>query len=464
MSLALTLLNYHLVVVLVVLLVLVFVSNVLQQGRPPSSSMAWIIFIITLPYLAIPLYLAIGARKLASKAIENKRQLYQDLAARAPILINPPADRLLYSYHLPPPRDGNQVRFHADGRAALHDLLGLIDTATHRLDLCTFILADDMIGQQVRTHLIARARCGVQVRVLLDGVGSFLLPKGFLVPLKQAGVQIAWFIPVIHRPFKGRTNLRNHRKLLIADGCRVWSGGRNLKNDYFFAAEGDRPAWIDLTHRAEGPVASDFQYLFDADWYFATGKPSASSAPCPPLANGQPMRMLPTGPDIHGDPLYALLMSSALESRQRIVIVTPYYVPDDALSKSVCLAARKGTKVELILPQASNHPLTDIARNRHLRKLHAAGGRIYLLPERMIHAKLFIFDGQLALNGSANLDVRSLFLNFELMSVFYHPQQLDWLASWAAALKADAIPYQADQPGLLKRNLEGLVSLLSFQL
>jgi cardiolipin synthase len=140
-------------------------------------------------------------------------------------------------------------------------------------------------------------------------------------------------------------------------------------------------------------------------------------------------QLIPSGPDHVDDTVYSLMLSAAYHARERILAVTPYFVPDDALLSAWCLACRRGIDVTLLMPERSNHPLADLARERSLRQLQQAGGRVLLFPA-MMHAKAVVVDDQLALCGTVNLDARSLFLNFELMVAFYDRRRIDWLTDW----------------------------------
>ncbi len=187
---------------------------------------------------------------------------------------------------------------------------------------------------------------------------------------------------------------------------------------------GTGQAWVDLSFDLQGPLAAQAQHRFNQDWAFATQQapppvPQAEAMP-PPAPDGAALaQLVASGPDQVDDTLYALLLSGCYTARRRILAVTPYFVPDDSLQMALTLAARRGLQVDLVLPRRSNHRLADVARNRALRELWAAGAHIWLAPH-MVHAKAIVIDDTLALVGSANLDARSLFLNYELMVAFYH--------------------------------------------
>jgi cardiolipin synthase len=447
------------------LLVYVVVSHVLQQRRHPSAAIGWVLFMLLLPFAALPLYLLFGTRKLARASPST----LTDHAAW------PPGDdiawpaRTAIALEQPPPAAYRDLHIHADGAQALHALLEVIDGARHTLDLCTFILGRDALGAAVSAHLAASARAGVRVRLLLDGVGRMLGGRPDLSALAQAGVRIGLFVPPLHSPLKGRTNLRNHRKLVVADAGhvaeRLWSGGRNLAAEYFEGQPG-HAAWRDLSFDLQGPLARQAADLFQRDWLFAVGDgpPSAHARTAPIAAPGESAgQVIASGPDQANDTLQALLVSAACRACARMMLVSPYVVLDDALLMALTLAARRGVQVDLLLPARSNHRLADIARHRSLRALAGAGVRIWLAP-RMLHAKAVIVDEALALAGSANLDSRSLFLNYELMVAFHDARDIARYAAWFDLERNTARRYVAQPPGLWRDLGEGLVLWLGFQL
>lgn len=171
-------------------------------------------------------------------------------------------EQVLANAGIPHAVSGNPVSFHTDGTAALEAMLALLDGSRTNLDLCIFLMSDDAVGKRIISKLLNAARRGVKVRLLLDGVGSFLLPRRRVRTLTDASIEVAWFIPLLHRPFRGRTNLRNHRKFAVADNTRAWLGGRNLAREYF----ADDSTWIDFSFDIEGPVVERLSRVFAADW------------------------------------------------------------------------------------------------------------------------------------------------------------------------------------------------------
>ena len=464
------------------LLTYLVVTRVRRQRRHPYAALAWVMGIAAFPYLGLPLFLVFGTRKVVRPATPRQPAPAGPWAALAPLW----ATRLLAALGVAGARPQAVVRFESDGEAALAQLQRVIGSARHTLDLCTYVLGDDEVGAAVAAALADRARAGVRVRLLVDSIGSLKSAHSHDAMLKNAGVRTRLFMPALGRPGRGRVNLRNHRKLLIADGEVVWSGGRNLANEYFIGRVGE-PPWLDLSFAAEGALAAQAQALFDGDWRIARGARQAprlgyaerfarqqaleqpsdaadyAAAPSTDATFTSLAQWVPSGPDFHEDVLHALLVSAAFHAEQRLLLATPYYVPDESVQEALVLAAKRGLQITLLLPRRSNHRLADWARGRAVRELVEAGVDVRLLPA-MLHAKAVVVDDVLALCGSANLDSRSLFINYEAMAAFYGRAEIDWLADWINAHAAQAEPASAKPPSWLRDIGEGIVATLAFQL
>jgi cardiolipin synthase len=459
--------TWHGLLAITGLLIYVLGSHARRQRRHPSAAMAWVISLALIPYLALPLYLLFGSRKVPRDAAAHlpatafKARASDTQAARF--------QHLAAAMGLPPASSYQQLEIHQDGQEALDGLRSVIASASRTLDLCTFLIGRDVLGKEVAELLMRRAQHGVQVRLLIDGIGIYLGGRVDLKRLSAAGVQVALFVSPLRSPLPGRTNLRNHRKMVIADGHRLWSGGRNLAAEYFVGdpASGQQDApWIDLSFDVQGDIVGQAQAQFDQDWRFATQTVAPADPPvmrATPASDAKGAQLVASGPDQDDDTLYALLISSCFTAQARIMAVTPYFVPDAALLMALTLAARRGVVVDLVLPQKSNHTLADMARHAALREMSAAGARVWMVPQ-MVHAKAIVIDHDLALAGSANLDERSLFLNYELMFAFFEPADIQRFAHWAENQRARASLYRARPPGVLREISEGLIRWLAFQL
>jgi cardiolipin synthase A/B len=456
----------HMAFVLAALLVYAVSTHTGGQRRHPSAAIAWVLMIALLPYIGLPLYLALGQRKFARPTRQATAPAHPHNSS-----LQQSAMATLAGMGLAPPSANRHLRLHRDGQAAWDALAALIQSAQRQLDICTFVLGRDALGERVVRLLEERAAAGVRVRLLLDAFGSWRTSHAHVRRLRAAGAQVQWYMPLLHNPLRGRVNLRNHRKLAIADGQRLWTGGRNLAAEYF-THDLNAPAWLDLSFSIDGPLASQALELFDSHWRFGQSPRSAEDDTQPvPLQNLEPppetgkhlAQLIPSGPDQAEDTFYGLLLTTLFRAQHRVVAVTPYFVPDDSMLTALCLAARRGVRVELILPARSNHRLADIARARALRDLVAAGGLVRLAPG-MVHAKAVVVDDALAFCGSLNLDSRSLFLNFELMVAFYSAQDIAEVTQWIDGHFSHLPRFQPVQPSLWRDIAEGLVRWLGFQI
>jgi cardiolipin synthase A/B len=452
--------SLHSLAIVVSVLAYVLTARAERERRPPSIAIAWVLGMIALPYLVLPMYLLFGRRKLPRKVLPR---------ASARCSAGHWAQDLIQSFGLPACSPA-RIRLHQDGAESAAALFAAMSSAQSRLDICTYILGDDDFGRKAMQHMMERARNGVEVRLLLDGVGAIQLPKACFKALEIGGVETAIFSPLFARRTQGPRNLRNHRKMVVADGNRLWAGGRNLAAEYFSGVAG-APPWRDLTFDLQGPVAGAAAAQFESDWVAAGGKPASAETASLSSANLAALdhepageaQFLPSGPDQSEDTVHALLIDACFQARDRMLAVTPYFVPDVSLETAMRLAARRGVRIDLCIPRSSNHKLADFARNRALRSLSLAGVNVHLLPD-MCHAKAVVFDDALALSGSVNLDSRSLLLNYECAVVFYGRTQIDWLANWIKALIPHTVAFDGRPPGLVRDLCEGLLLTVAYQL
>jgi cardiolipin synthase len=442
----------HSLAIVVSVLTYVLTTRAERERRPPAIAIAWVLGMMAFPYLVFPMYLMFGRRKLPRTASgwSGRRSYAQHWA-----------EDLIESFGLPPAAP-SRVKFHRDGPESHAGLLSIMQEATRRLDVCTYILGDDSLGREVTNLMKACVRRGVRVRFLIDGVGALQLPRARFSELQDAGVETAIFSPLLARKTPGPRNLRNHRKWTLADGERLWAGGRNLAAEYFMGDVGKVP-WSDLSFELAGPTAASAALQFEADWKAAGGGP-ADAIPLAELQYADGFsQFLPSGPDQLEDTVHALLIDACFQATQRMLAVTPYFVPDVSLETAMRLAARRGVKIDLCIPAKSNHILADFVRNRSLRALSNAGVSIHLLPG-MNHAKAVVFDDGIALCGSCNLDSRSLLLNYESAVVFYDAREIEWLAGWIRDLIPSAGVFDNRPPSLWRDICEGLLLTVAYQL
>jgi cardiolipin synthase A/B len=434
----------HLLTVVGVLLAFLALARLLSERRQPGNTFAWLLAIAFVPYIGVPLFLIFGGRKLRKLAARKAR-----LCPIVPGVAPSPAAATATAQVLTlngscPPVGGNQVRFLVTGEDSFATLERHIREARHSIDVMTFILARDAVGRRLVRLLAERARHGVKVRVLLDALGCFASSGSFVDPIRRAGGRVEKFMPVMPLQSRGSANLRNHRKIAIFDHHVAMLGGRNVAKEYMGPTH-LKNRWRDFGAEIRGPAVGLLQEIFLADWAFASGEPleklHAALPPSSPAAAGDSeLQIVASGPDVDGDPLYEGILSLIETAEKSLWVITPYFIPDEVLLRMMLVKARSGVDVRLVVPARSNHPITDLARLHALRQLHAAGARVLLYQPGMNHAKAMLVDERIGLFGSANMDMRSLFVNFEVGIVTYSPREAQHLSDWMGEVFAQSKP------------------------
>ena len=454
----------HCIAVVSFLLAFVLLTDVLRKTRQPGGTMAWALAIVLMPYVGVPCYLLFGGRKI-KKLRRDKMELYGEMGPITETPMSPLglADRALRSGAMPPPREGHTVDLHFSGEDAFNTLVKLIESARETIHITTFILGRDEVGRAIIEALAKKAREGVEVRLLLDSLGSLWARGDFVKPLLDAGGSIGYFLPVLPVRRRWSANLRNHRKMVIVDNRSAMVGGMNLST-YFMGPTPNPERFLDASVFLTGPAVRDIQQIFINDWEYATNanieammdNTKATTAP-----GNEVIQVAASGPDVPDDIMHDALVCAMMDAKKRIWIVTPYFVPDEPLLKALCMQARMGCDVRIVLPFRSNHRIPDWARRPALRRLNTAGAHIHTYAKGMIHAKLVLFDDTLAVSGSPNLDMRSMYLNFEIALFHYSPADIAEIDSWIDALKEECDDWQPTPPNLLNDWAEGLSQLVS---
>lgn len=435
-------------IVVGVLVVAVAIVFVLQQRRTPQSAAASILFMLILPYVAIPLFLMLGFRKQGSRfpAIQ-----FTNFDAGT---VDAPAADLLRQMGAPQPTGGNTLTLLDTADTARAALDELINGAQETLDILFYIVAPDPVGERFVEKLTTKAKAGVKVRLNIDRLGTLRRPHRALDALRAAGGEVRYFSPFLHPPDNGHLNLRNHRKLVIADRARVWTGGRNVGAEYL----GTGPdVWTDLSFTVTGPAVQPFIDVFASDWD-VTGRAVSGDLHRAETTGGTAvLQVVPSGPDEPEDVLHDGLVTLIHRSRARVWVATPYFVPTEELQAALASAARRGVDVRLLLPDISNQRTADFARGPYLRELQAIGVKINRFTAGMLHAKAGLID-DVAWAGSANFDVRSLLLNFELALFCHDAPTVRQIEDWYLA-KSKNCELGVSEASLPMRIVEGVFRL-----
>ncbi|MBL8629937.1 MAG: cardiolipin synthase [Rhodospirillaceae bacterium] len=395
-------------------------GHVLLRKDNESVVVGWIALILLSPFLGSALYGLFGinriersARKLRNRAQVGARSalsafLVPDIA-KADLRLSGDATAINDLPFLP----GNQVIPLMNGDMAYPAMLEAIAGAKHTIALSTYIFDYDATGQTFVAALVAAVARGVNVRVMIDDVGLHYSAHAIDEYLAKGGVATVRFIPHNLR-FIRFFNLRNHRKIMVADGQVGFIGGINIRHGNMLSAKPKHPVQ-DIHFQVRGPVLDQMSALFEEDWEFAKKQEIdlprwSETAAYPGLVEA---RLAPAGPDHRIETLQWLILGALAVSQKHVRIMTPYFIPNPNLATALCVCALRGVVVEVLLPARSNIPGFDWAMAANFEKLLAYGVRIYFSPPPFDHSKLMIVDGRWALVGSTNWDQRSLRLNFE---------------------------------------------------
>ena len=411
-----------------VLLALLVTVDVLLKKSDVRGALGWIAAAWLSPIFGSLLYYMFGINRVTRRALKLRRRENSQARAR------PPGTGPVLSANIAtlaevgrrvtesPLIAGNSVSVHQGGDAAYDAMLKAIGEARHCVAMASYIYRDDAAGRAFSDALIAARRRGVEVRVLLDGVGIGYFFPAVLYRLKSAGVVaerflhtwVPWRMPFL--------NMRNHRKLLIVDGAKAFVGGMNIAAEHSHRL--NRGAYIEDIHfQADGPVARSLMDAFARDWTFTTDELLDQDYWWPDIPENGPVqaRGLRSGPDADIYKIEMLAGAALTLAKKRIRIVTPYFLPDQRLQFAIAQACMRGVEVDIILPLHSDHLYMQWAMYGHLRFFRHIAANIYLSPPPFDHSKLVTLDGEWSLIGSSNWDARSFRLNFEYDLECYDP-------------------------------------------
>jgi len=412
-------------------------SVLLQRRRSPLSALSWILTLFLLPYVGLFLWWAIGRthlrrkrrkRRSASSQFTRRMDALRDDLPEVPSpewellpIKRLPHDLLLWVFR---PSSGNRVELLVDGPAVYPAMEQAIRQARHHVHLLFYTWSPDETGRRFRDLVAEKARQGVQVRLLYDAVGSATTPNRFMRPLSEAGGKVAVFHPTKFFRRLPHFNFRNHRKLVLVDGEVAFVGGLNIADCYAHD-------WHDLAVELRGPVFDQLQEVFLDDWFDATEEnlvdPSYfgrwADPPSPPREDGADCAVVASGPHMEYNIYRDAFFLAITQARRRIWITTPYFIPDIALQTALRTAVYRGVDVKLLVPGRSDAPPVQWAGRSYFPSLLEAGVEIYEYQPEILHAKDVVFDDDVSVVGSANMDIRSFRLNFEL-SVFVRDTRL----------------------------------------
>ena len=401
--------------------------HILLNKRDPRGAALWLAITGLLPFAGPLLYWILGINRVKrSNTVRARRrsrpgwihwrqdhpanlgeEQYPELGS-----LNDISGRITGQPLLP----GNTVEPLYEGNQAFPAMLAAIGAAERSVNLSTYILDRDAVGLRIISALCTAAQSGVEVRVLVDGIGTSRSAIAMARRLHGAGAMLSVFHPLfglwVRRP---GINMRNHRKLLIIDGKIGFTGGLNISSRHFLTRWKKVELIRDIHFRITGPVLEPMQAVFAEDWHSSKGELLDSDRfLAKPDDQGEALaRAVSSGPDEDFERIYQLILGALRSAREHVLIMTPYFIPDRALIQALCSAVLAGVRVEILLPEKSDHPLVQKASMAYIPELIENGVKVQLIPPPFVHSKLMIVDSAWSLIGSANIDPRSFRLNFE---------------------------------------------------
>lgn len=406
------------------------VMRLLESEAEPFAMAFWLLTLTVLPGLGAALFLLFdegrltrrARRRSAHSSSESKNVHRARVDACGPPHLPEGLNRIAHTVTAlegAPVTRGNAVDVADDTDAVHRELIRHVREARHHLHLEYYIWSPDDTGRELLEAVTACARRGVECRILLDAAGSWDMARSVLAPAREAGVQVAFFMPL--RPFSRRIglHLRNHRKIVVVDGQIALCGSQNVAN----ISRGDNldheMRQVHLTFR--GPAVGALQEIFLNDWETATGEQVAGAHyyPVPDCAGDTPVQVVATGPDQPHHTIERILMEALGQAREEVWMATPYFVPSETLRLALAQAALRGVRTNLILPARYDKTIVHWAARSYYRALVAEGVNIFEYSPGMVHAKLLSIDERWCMVGTANFDMRSFRLNFEVSSLLY---------------------------------------------
>ena len=411
----------------------------LLPGRQPASRIAWIVVVAALPVAGIIAYFLFGEANIGRRRVARVREVIEgmpDFPAAAPgdeanLEVNVPERyrhlfRVGQSISRFEPVAGNSAHLLADSNAVIDAMVADIDAAEQHIHLLFYIWLPDGNGCKVVAALKRAADRGLKCRAMADDLGSrIMIHSEHWQAMQDAGVHVAVALPIgnpLLRPFRGRIDLRNHRKIVVIDGRITYCGSQNCADPEFRIKPKYAP-WVDAMMRFEGPVAIQNQFLFARDWMTYAGEnlDQLLRQPIPAPRPGFPAQVVACGPTARPSAMPEMFETLIYAARRKLVITTPYYVPDESMQNALCAAAYRGVDTTIVFPARNDSWIVAAASRSYYADLLTAGVNIYEYEGGLLHTKSLTLDGEITLIGSANMDRRSFDLNYENNILFHDP-------------------------------------------
>ena len=420
--------------------------RVIYSRRTSSAALAWLTALFAFPILGVITYLLIGEPKLGRERAKRHAELLAFHDAFADRFLPPPCEpasetrfrqiaRLIQSEARYVPTGGNQTRLLADTDAILRAFTADIHAAQHCCLLAFYIVEGSGRVEAVLEALMQAAGRGVRCQLLADALGSSSFWRSpWPQRLRDAGVEVTEALPVgVLKSLWVRSDLRNHRKILVVDYRIAYTGSYNLVDPRLFKQNAGVGEWVDAVMRCEGPIAQELAAMFYGDWAVENDHNLSATLerlnsyvdempPRAPASGGSQLQVVPSQPGGDTALVYDVLCNALNVAQERVIISTPYFVPDEALLNTLIITARRGVEVVLILPRRVDSRLVRYASRAYYQPLLDAGVRLKMYDGGLLHTKAVVIDGRFALFGTVNMDMRSFYLNLELSLAVYTPE------------------------------------------
>lgn len=420
------------------LFVLQVITVLVSEFRHPSKATAWLMIMIVFPLVGFVMYYFLAREYKQRRKLRRRRsRLPSETRAFLASLAQPLHDRselpsklakqhprmLDYFCRLSdsPITRNNKTVIYSEVMQTYEAMLQSMEQAQDHIHVEFYTIRSDRIGRKFQELWMRKARAGIKVRILYDGVGSYQLSHAYLKELTDAGVETHSFLPPVIAFFDKRVNYRNHRKIMVVDGKTAFVGGVNIGEEYM-GGNAKLGYWRDTHMQISGDSVYSIQQLFMQDWMLASGKTLIDLPryyPKHTTKHKEIAQMIASGPDKARDAILEMFFMIIASAKESVYITTPYFIPDSSIAMALKTAAASGVDVRIIIPKIPDSRLVHWASLSYLEEMMLAGVKCYLYQKGFIHAKVMIIDHSIATVGTANMDMRSFFSNFELNAVLF---------------------------------------------
>jgi len=429
---------------LLLLFIFQIATILVLEFRQPTKTVAWLLILFVLPVIGFVMYYFLAHEFTQRRRVRKRSIIPRDMrltALRRCKLVHRPEDmhngefehqerlfQLLQNFSQSPITGCNETMILTDGHDTFEEILTALDRAEHHIHLEYYTIRHDEIGERFKKMLIKKVREGVQVRLIYDGVGSFELSAAYIRELEEAGVEVKCFLAPRVAFFAKRVNFRNHRKIVVVDGTTGFVGGINIGDEYL-GKNKKLGYWRDTHLKLKGDSVYFLQEVFLKDWWFVTKERLDDPAYLPEhtCKRDEQVQIVSSGPNSTADTILESVFNAIAVAKKRIWIATPYFIPDASILMGLRTAALSGLDVRLIIPQVSDSRLVLNATLSYVEELLTAGVRVYRYQKGFIHAKVLLIDHLMASVGTANMDMRSFYSNFELNALLFDRRPMERL-------------------------------------